>query len=149
MENNNLDFDFLSQAIMSALKKYNKMESSKYLYRSYKLSIAEIQYILSIQPDRKITMTDLAKSVSVLLSTATAMVDKLIKRGLVQRTRDEGDRRVVFIELSEEGKKVCNSILETRKLILEKLFSALNDTEQKLMFELLTKLYKKIDEIEL
>src|SRR5271165_1385816 len=51
-----------------------------------------------------ITMTDFSELLGVPLSTATRMVERLIEKGLAIRSRIEDDRRVVRVDLSEEGK---------------------------------------------
>ncbi len=39
------------------------------------------------------------------LPSVTSMVDRLVKKGLVERVEDPSDRRVVACELTDEGKK--------------------------------------------
>jgi DNA-binding MarR family transcriptional regulator len=41
-------------------------------------------------------------------------VDRLVKAGLVERTRDEGDRRRVGLELTEEGARVLKRVRARR-----------------------------------
>jgi len=50
-------------------------------------------------------MSDFANAVGVPVSTATHMIEKLVRKGLVVRVRSEEDRRVVYVELSDEGRK--------------------------------------------
>lgn len=147
--NDTLDYQFISEVIMRLLKKYNKMEGTRYTYRNYPLTMTEIYYILAIQSGKRISMTDLAKSTEVNVSTATSMIDKLTRNGLVERIRDLGDRRQVFIELSPQGTEVYNSIIESRKIVMEKVFSLFTPEEKHWAYHILLKLHQKIDEVEL
>ena len=50
------------------------------------------------------TMTGLHKIIGLEKGSLTSVIDQLIRKGLVKRSRDEGDRRKVNISLSEAGK---------------------------------------------
>ncbi|WP_235439698.1 MarR family winged helix-turn-helix transcriptional regulator [Paenibacillus sp. DMB20] len=39
-------------------------------------------------------------------SSITSIVNRLAERGWIERERDEGDRRVVYLTLTEEGRKI-------------------------------------------
>jgi DNA-binding MarR family transcriptional regulator len=49
---------------------------------------------------------DLAESLSIHQSTASNLVDKLIRRGFARRRRDRVDRRVVRLELTAKGRRL-------------------------------------------
>jgi len=46
--------------------------------------------------------------------TLTELVDGLVQDGLVQRVRDRGDRRMVFLRLTAPGKEVCREVVAFR-----------------------------------
>lgn len=50
-------------------------------------------------------MSMIAKALSVTTGTLTIAINSLVKKGYVERTRSESDRRVVLISLSEKGKR--------------------------------------------
>ncbi len=47
--------------------------------------------------------TELAAALAVHQSSMSVLVDRLVKRGLVRRTRDRSDRRIVRLSLTAEG----------------------------------------------
>ena len=49
---------------------------------------------------------DLAEALSIHQSTASNLVDRLIRQGLAKRRRDGADQRVVRLELSARGKSL-------------------------------------------
>jgi DNA-binding MarR family transcriptional regulator len=51
------------------------------------------------------TVRDLGQHCDMLASTATGVVDRLEQAGFVRRERDRDDRRVVWIELTAEGRR--------------------------------------------
>ena len=50
-------------------------------------------------------MSTIAKELSVTVGTLTIAVNGLVKKGYVTRERGRDDRRVVYISLSEKGRK--------------------------------------------
>ena len=56
------------------------------------------------QPD--LTISQLSQALSVHISTASNLVDKLARNGLIERLRIEEDRRVVRLRLTSSGREV-------------------------------------------
>lgn len=54
----------------------------------------------------------IAKRFSIAPATASRIVDNLEKKGLVERTRSEQDRRSVRVELTAVGKRTIRKIME-------------------------------------
>lgn len=54
----------------------------------------------------KCTSTYLAEAVAVGKSSITAIINRLDEAGMIQRTRDENDRRQVYLTMTERGKEV-------------------------------------------
>ncbi|NOK58499.1 MAG: DNA-binding transcriptional regulator, MarR family [Chloroflexi bacterium AL-N1] len=56
-------------------------------------------------------MSTLAGTTHQSAGTLTGIVDRLIEDGLVERTRNEGDRRVVEVMLTQDGQRRLSSAL--------------------------------------
>ena len=48
---------------------------------------------------------ELSKGTGLSSAATTALVDRLERKGFVQRVRDSGDRRRVLVEMTEEGRE--------------------------------------------
>ena len=68
---------------------------------------------------------DLAAALAVNPSTATRMCDRLIRKGLVRRHRQAGDRRTVRITLTAEGRDLVTEVTRLRRAELARLLGAL------------------------
>ena len=68
------------------------------------LSISEIHTIEAIGMYTEKTMSEVAAKLEITTGTLTTAVDKLIKKGYVERNRNESDRRIVNIKLTKRGK---------------------------------------------
>jgi DNA-binding MarR family transcriptional regulator len=63
--------------------------------------------------DQSVTMRKLAHELEVGESAATAVVDRLVRQGLVVRKDDPSDRRVVRLALSETGESLVSKLHDT------------------------------------
>ncbi|RMF92874.1 MAG: MarR family transcriptional regulator [Candidatus Schekmanbacteria bacterium] len=106
---------------------------------SYDLSLSKIKALSAFTEDRPFTMGELAKNAGVTLPSMTDAIDKLVQENLVERKRDENDRRIVLVKLTEKGKKMRKEFMMKRREELLNIFSRLSDEE---MDELATSLDK-------
>ncbi len=81
-----------------------------------KFSKTEVFSLLLIEKKKEIIMTELAEYIHSPLSTATGIINRLVKDGYVIRERSEQDRRIVVLKASKKGKE---EIEKLKELILE------------------------------
>jgi DNA-binding MarR family transcriptional regulator len=93
----------------------------------------------------KSTVSGLAEEMSVKPSAITAMIDRLLKQGYVTRERDELDRRVVFIQISDAGRQILEEVHQKRKKVLTKYLSHLDRDE----LQSLLSIYEKISRVDI
>ena len=90
-----------------------------------KFSKFELFTMLFLDKRKEITMTELVEYINSPMSTATGIVDRLVKNGYVNRERSETDRRIVILRLTVEGsqliKKLKDMISEYLSLVLDDL----------------------------
>ena len=67
------------------------------------LSVTEIHTIDVIGEKEERTMSEIANDLSITVGTLTTAINKLIKKGYVERRRIEEDRRIVLVKLTEKG----------------------------------------------
>ncbi len=60
------------------------------------------------------TIGDLHRQMYLAPATITGLVDGLVENGLVNRYRDETDRRVVYLKLTPQGKALVDEVLNYR-----------------------------------
>lgn len=88
------------------------------------------------------TQGDISIKVLKSGSNMTTVIDNLERDGLVQRERNDEDRRVVHIHLTEKGKKKVMSVLPGHVAALVEEFSVLTSNEQETLAGLCKKLGK-------
>lgn len=67
------------------------------------LSITELHTLVAIGEGRAKTMSQVAASLKISMSTLTVAVNRLVKKGYTDRFRIPEDRRIVKIQLTEAG----------------------------------------------
>ena len=95
------------------------------------LKLSQIKALYAFRSSDCLSMKELAANIGVKLPNMTMMVDSLIKEGIVERDRDEEDRRKVIVRLTEKGKRVRSDFLAYRHKIAQSLFSKLNKEDKK------------------
>ena len=70
------------------------------------VSPGDLKAMMALEPGRRESMRALADKWRCDASTVTWIVDRLEKRGLVERHADERDRRVKAVSLSRDGEEL-------------------------------------------
>jgi DNA-binding MarR family transcriptional regulator len=84
--------------IVKALHSY-----SQDVYRTYGLTAPQLWALKTLQRDGRMAAGQLAEALAVHQSSLSILVDRLEKRGLVQRIRSQRDRRFVEVALTKRG----------------------------------------------
>ena len=71
-------------------------------------------------------MSSIASELDIALPTATGIVDNLVKKELVIRDADPGDRRAVICRLSPTGQRFINKIWVSGQSQMERLLDGLS-----------------------
>ena len=81
-----------------------------------------------------------ANELNVSNSHITAVTEKLITKGFVTRSRSTSDRRVVYLEITEQGKDLVAKMEGAKKQYLQERFSTLSEEEMNIMISISKKL---------
>jgi DNA-binding MarR family transcriptional regulator len=76
-------------------------------------SFSQVMVLQHVHRAKSIKMTDLSRLLGLSKTSATGLIDRLVKRGLVQRGRSEEDRRVVFVSLTADGRRAAERVTIT------------------------------------
>lgn len=141
MEKQNSEFYRKMEALLPNLMREFAKRGGKELLKG-KVSVPQM-FILEIlsQGDERI-MSELASALSITTSAVTGLIDRMIKTGLVTRTRGVKDRRLVKIKIAKKGKTLIENILNQRRQMLRDAFGKLEEAERKKYLEILEKVYK-------
>ena len=88
-----------------------------------------------------VSVQELSEKILLTTSTTAYTIDKLIKRGLINKKENSFDKRFVEIYLTKEGKKAMEKFFPIHSDFLEKL-NPLTDKETEELIKLLKKVGK-------
>ncbi|MEX0974842.1 MAG: MarR family transcriptional regulator [Bacillota bacterium] len=85
--------------------------------------------LLTLREYPKMTMGELCEKLFLACSTATDLIDRMEKNGLLERNRDTEDRRVIRLSTSEKGQQVINEVIVARRRYVASMLEKLTPEE--------------------
>ena len=86
----------------------------------------------------RVRMTDLSRYMLVSKPAATQSVNRLVEQGYVERVDDPNDRRVVYIQPTEAGKRCFEEELELRMAVMRRAVARIGEERGMLLADILT-----------
>ena len=109
-----------------------------------KLSWQEIRVLRAAGRQECCTMSGLADAICLSLSSATGLIDRLVGKKLIKRDRSSEDRRVVQVELTDEGRELNEESMAGPVEFSRGLLKGLNAEEQDSLVTLFSKISDRI-----
>ena len=106
------------------------------------LSITEMHTIDAIGTKGSRTMVKIAHDLRITMGTLTSAINRLIKKGYVERSRTEADRRFVLVSLTEKGLQAYKIHDDFHKEMVEVTLNYYNEEEQELLYKILENVNK-------
>lgn len=85
-------------------------------------------------------MADLAQRLEVVPRAVTTLVDGLEANGTVRRVPDPANRRVIRVELTQDGRAALGELRAARRTAAEEILAPLEDEQRRMLGELLNTL---------
>jgi len=93
------------------------------------------------------SLAALAEAIDVTPPTATRMCDRLIRKGLILRRHERGDRRLIRLSLSEKGQVLVDAVTERRRAEITDLLKAIPREQQTALVDSLQRLASAAGEV--
>lgn len=117
----------------------------------FNLTTASFDVLASLRrsgPDYRRTAGQLAEIGLISSGGLTQRIDRLERSGLVARTREPTDRRVVYIELTDAGKNLIDTVLQRHFSEQNNFIDGLTHEEQQQLARLLSRLESSLENAE-
>lgn len=113
------------------------IEENNLSHQGVKLSMTEVHILEAIQKSESNMMSAIAKKLMVTQGTLTVSTGKLVKKGYIERIRDEKDKRIVRLVLTDKAEDVLAIHDQFHGEMIEKIVNELEiDKEQELIVSL-------------
>lgn len=107
-------------------------------------ALIQIRETMNEDLDNKgIHVSDLAKKMDILLSSASRTLSALEKRGLIYREIDRENRRNIRVFLTEKGEKTCEKCFVTQNKLIERVIDHMGKEDM----DTLIKLWKRFSNL--
>lgn len=131
------DYNELYDTVIDTFKKI--LYPEEWIAVDMFLSKTELFTLLQVERNGEIIMSQIADFISIPMSTATGMVERLVKKGYIERVRNDSDRRIVTIRLTDAGKKLTGDIKSVVMNMVKVVMDDLTEQEQALLYKLFFK----------
>lgn len=132
----------LAQQIIEFYEKLSSWEHA--VVKDSELSPGQMHAIEIIGHEKSLRMKELAEKLGVTTGTLTVTVDKLERKGLLERRPHESDRRSYRVVLTEEGKKHFASHQEYHLQLTEEIAAVLSTEELEVFGRVLDKVVRQL-----
>ena len=115
------------------------------LFRRYDLTVAQFNVLVSLKyRERDLTQSDLSRRLVVTRASVTSVLDRLEAKGLVERNKVEGNRRIHHVALTTNGRTLLE---EVEPLYFDAIHKTTDGMDQTECLALVTMLEKVRDNI--
>lgn len=109
------------------------------------LTVVQLQALIFLKKNPNVTMSKIAENFRIELPSATSLLNKLSELKLVERQTDPIDRRVVRINLTQQGQTLLKNAMIERTKKIEELLSFVSGDDQATLLRIVTTLTEKLE----
>jgi len=123
--------------LMDLLRQINREISKRLMpiFREKKLSLAEISVLMRMNRKSACRATELATMIGIPDSTVTGILDRLEKRGFLERNPYPNDRRSIQITVTPKTKKFIEELMTHIEEMLRMAFRSMPDSRTRRLIE--------------
>ncbi len=129
------------EAILNILRTSDQLQNRLgKLFRKYGLTSSQYNVLRILRGEGKpLPSLEIASRMVQVVPAITGLIDRLEKRDLVRRKRCQKDRRVVYVEITPEGKALLNEMDTPLSTLHQELMGHLTESELNALNQLLVK----------
>ena len=110
--------------------------------------ITRVQWIALyyVKTHKRISQRDLSNLMNVMDSSAGRLIDRLERDGLIERERNDVDRRVIRVKLTDKGDELITGLMPVANQFNDDLLEGIDEEELKIYDKVLRKMLSNITE---
>ncbi len=106
------------------------------------ISILQLEVLSYVKEEKNPLMKDVAEFLHITPPSATSLINRLVKGGLLKREIDKNDRRVIRLTITSKGEKILKKKLEQHFKKIADIIGKLNKKEQEFLIQIFQKLQR-------
>jgi len=107
------------------------------IYGKYGITTEQWRVLACIKSRGALRPSDLASILERSPNSLSMLVDRMVKAGLVRRTRDRKDRRTVFVSMTDKGREAVEPAVIAGWEFMHRLLSPLSYDDQRALASML------------
>ncbi|WP_297026854.1 MarR family winged helix-turn-helix transcriptional regulator [Thermoplasma sp.] len=115
---------------------------------SINLSVTEFTIMRQLSDNGPMSMATIASAINVTPGWVTGVIDKMEDKGLVMRKREETDRRIIKISLTDHGKEAYEGAKKKHFDFIERSLAGLSESDLDTANYVLSKMMDSINSVE-
>jgi DNA-binding MarR family transcriptional regulator len=112
------------------LRQFQRLAGAQMKSCSCSVSLPQCLILLELDEHGQMTMSQLATALRLDHSTLSRTVEGLVRKKLIARLRDEGDRRLVWVRLTDHGAATCADIHRNNDAYCASVFENIPPSER-------------------
>ena len=113
--------------------------------RSHGISLPEWRVLVHVSQCEKVSIREIHNCVNLEKPRVSRAVSKLVSNGLLDKTTNPHDQRLVEIELTDEGLQVLQKIIPDALSFEANLLGSFSESDVTQLFELMERLHAELD----
>lgn len=110
------------------------------ILNNFDITPPQLDALLVLREYGELTMGELCQKMFLACSTATDLIDRMERNGLIERVRDTADRRVIRLKVLPKGASVIDEVLDARRTHLSSILSELDVADKERLIQSLEQL---------
>jgi MarR family transcriptional regulator, organic hydroperoxide resistance regulator len=138
------DVDRVLEAIIYLYTESRRI--TKEMARRADLTGPQLTVVKMLEQIGELSLSELSERIRAQNSTVTGIIDRMEREGLVTRERSREDRRVVFIRLTNKGRKLAEDVPVEPWEIFRSALESLTASETRDLVKILGKVARRVRE---
>ncbi len=131
----------INEMLVNLFNHVMDVESKAVITEEFKdITNNDMHIIEAVGIDEPRKVSEIAKILGVTVGTLTTNMNGLEKKGYIIKERSNEDKRVVYVTLSERGKKAFFHHRDFHKNMIKSIVVGLDDDEKRSLYKCLVKL---------
>lgn len=133
------DIEALLRGVTIIMKKRARDILSK-----FDVTPPQFEALLTLRECGSLTMGELCQKLYLACSTATDLVDRMERNGVIVRERDQGDRRVIRLKVTSQGYSVMERVVQARFRYLSRVTADMSEEGRTNLMNVLQDLQRRM-----
>ncbi|WP_164918981.1 MULTISPECIES: MarR family winged helix-turn-helix transcriptional regulator [Acutalibacteraceae] len=125
----------LNELLVDTFRSILKVEEDTLRSTKIDLSISELHLLEAVGKNREQgrTISELAQELDITLPSVTVAINKLLKKGYVQKKKSGEDARMVYVILTKQGSKVDHAHRYFHRQMVRQVSSGFSEEEKQIL----------------